>query len=138
MLYLASPYTHPDADVRQARYEAARLATAVLMRSGEPVYSPVVHGHAVASAHEMPTGHDFWMRHCLTMLARADRMAVLMLDGWQESTGVRAEIEQWRKWWRYEPIYLGPDNPPPAHMSLRETVDALRAVWATRDAEVAE
>ena len=98
---------------------------------------PVVHGHAVASAHEMPTGHDFWMRHCLTMLARADRMAVLMLDGWQESTGVRAEIEQWRKWWRYEPIYLGPDNPPPAHMSLRETVDALRAVWAPRAAEVA-
>ena len=32
MIYLASPYTHPDPGVREARFDAACLATVELVR----------------------------------------------------------------------------------------------------------
>ena len=43
-------------------------------------------------AFALPTGWDFWERIDRAYLARCDEVVVLMLDGWQESTGVRAEI----------------------------------------------
>ena len=96
MIYLASPYSHPDPAVMQRRFEDVRAVTAALLRRGEIVYSPIVHGHAIATAHELPTDHDFWLRHCFAMLERADNLHVLMLDGWKESKGVQAEIDWWK------------------------------------------
>ncbi len=43
MIYLASPYTHVDAAVRESRFDAACLATSTLMRAGLTVYAPIVH-----------------------------------------------------------------------------------------------
>ncbi len=45
MIYLASPYTHVDAAVRESRFDAACLAMSTLMRAGLSVYSPIVHSH---------------------------------------------------------------------------------------------
>jgi len=55
------------------------------------VFSPIVHSHPLV-AFSLPTGWDFWERIDRAYLARCDELVVLMLDGWQESTGVRAEI----------------------------------------------
>ena len=92
-MYLASPYSHPDPAVRQARYRAACQATAELMRHGLNVLSPIIHSHPLAEL-GLPTNWDFWQQidqgHCLL---RCDELLVLMLDGWRESRGVTAEIE---------------------------------------------
>lgn len=96
MIYLASPYTHPDPAVMQRRFEDARAATAALLSRGEIVYSPIVHGHAIAIAHDLPKDWGFWQRHCFAMLERADNLYVLMLDGWEQSRGVRAELDWWK------------------------------------------
>jgi Domain of unknown function (DUF1937) len=45
MIYLASPYSHPDPVVREARFDAACRATVDLIRTGQPVFAPVVMGH---------------------------------------------------------------------------------------------
>ena len=55
------------------------------------MFSPIVHSHPLV-AFSLPTGWDFWERIDRAYLARCDELVVLMLDGWQESTGVRAEI----------------------------------------------
>jgi nucleoside 2-deoxyribosyltransferase len=91
MIYLASPYSHADPAVREARYQAACRATAVLLKAVFVVFSPIVHSHPLVEF-ELPTGWDFWERIDRAYLARCDEVVVLMLDGWRESTGVRPEI----------------------------------------------
>ena len=94
MIFLSSPYSDPDPDVRQQRFVAACHATANLILAGEVVYSPIVHGHALVETVGMQDmEHADWMHQCLSVLARADAVAVLMLDGWRESSGVRQEID---------------------------------------------
>jgi hypothetical protein len=91
MIYLASPYSHADPSVREARYQAACRTTAALLKAGLVVFSPIVHSHPLV-AFDLPTGWDFWELIDRAYLARCDEVVVLMLDGWQQSVGVREEI----------------------------------------------
>jgi hypothetical protein len=90
-IYLASPYSHPDPGIREQRFEAACLATAELVRRGTVVFSPIVHGHPLVRF-GLPTTWEYWSRFDHEYLRRCDRMIVLMLDSWQDSRGVQAEI----------------------------------------------
>ena len=91
MIYLASPYTHPDTVVRQQRFEAVCRAAAELMRRGEIVFSPIAHSHPIA-AFGLPTHWEFWETVDREHLKRCNELVVLMLDGWKTSRGVQAEI----------------------------------------------
>ncbi len=91
MIYLASPYSHPDAAVRQARFEAACHAAAELIRRGHVVFSPIAHSHCIAQ-HGLPADWGYWERHDRRLLAACDELWVLKLEGWQHSRGVQAEI----------------------------------------------
>ena len=93
MIYLASPYSHDDPAVRLERFEAVCRFAAGLMRSGLVVFSPIAHTHPIAISEDgLPKGWEFWERFDREFLEAADSMVVLMLDGWEESVGVQAEI----------------------------------------------
>ena len=92
MIYLASPYSHPDPQVREARFNVACRATAELVLAGRAVFSPVVHGHPLVRF-GLPTDWAYWRRFDTEHLKRCDEVLVLQIDGWRESVGVRAEIE---------------------------------------------
>jgi len=92
MIYLCSPYSHPDPSVREARFDAACLATVELMRAGHVVFSPIVHGHPLVRF-DLPIEWDYWERIDREHLRKCDEVVVLMLDGWRESRGVQAEID---------------------------------------------
>lgn len=91
MIYLASPYTHPDPAVRQERFEAACRAAAALMRRGRICFSPIAHSHPLCQ-YGLPGDWEFWQRQDLEFLAACDEVVVLKLDGWQHSRGIQAEI----------------------------------------------
>jgi len=91
-IYLASPYAHADAEVREARYRAARECAIRFMRQGLCLYAPIVHNHPLAS--ELPADHEYWMKMDLPILRRADELWVLKIDGWQQSRGVAREIKE--------------------------------------------
>lgn len=91
-IYLASPYSHSNPAVREARFQAACRATAELMRAGHVVLSPIVLTHPL-TAFGLPTDWSYWERCDSELLRRCDELAVLMLDGWQRSVGVKAEIK---------------------------------------------
>lgn len=91
MIYLATPYSHPEPSVREQRFRAVCQAAARLMQNGEVVFSPIAHGHPIA-AYGLPTDWRFGERFDREQLARCDDVVVLMLDGWEESKGVQAEI----------------------------------------------
>jgi Domain of unknown function (DUF1937) len=89
--YLASPYSHADPAVRQARFEAACRAAAELIRQGLTIYSPIAHSHAICQC-GVPLDWQFWQAHDLAFLAMCNEVMVLKLDGWAQSVGVQAEI----------------------------------------------
>ena len=91
MIYLASPYSHPEAEVRQRRFDAACRAAAALICQGQTVFSPIAHSHNIC-CYGAPSDWRFWQRHDLTFLAMCDEVVVLKLDGWEQSVGVQAEI----------------------------------------------
>lgn len=91
MIYLASPYTHPDPAVREQRYRAACRVTASLIEAGDIVFSPIVHSHPMAD-YGLPSTWGFWRRQDQAFLERCDEVVVLTLDGWGESAGVQGEI----------------------------------------------
>ncbi len=91
MIYLASPYSHPDTAVREQRFRAACHAAVALLHAGRVVFSPIAHSHPLAQ-HGLPGNWHFWERYDRAFLERCDEVMVLMLDGWQESVGVQAEI----------------------------------------------
>jgi len=93
MIYLASPYSHPDPEVKVQRYDEACLATAALMREGKVVFCPIAHCHSIATHSDLPTDWNFWSTYDLEILSHCDQLYVLMLDGWLTSTGVNAEID---------------------------------------------
>ena len=91
MIYLASPYSHPDAAVREQRFHAVCRMAAALMQQGHVVFAPIVHGHPLVG-HGLPTDWLFWEQYDREHLRRCDELMVLRLDGWRESVGVAAEI----------------------------------------------
>ena len=93
-MYLASPYSHPDPFIREFRYLAAMRELTRLLKDGVHVYSPIVHCHELAKIADMPRAADFWERYNFTMLAAAEQLWVLMIDGWQESKGIAGEIAE--------------------------------------------
>lgn len=93
MIYLASPYTHANASVRQHRYIQAIHAVATYAKRGENCYSPVVHFHMAALIHELPGDFHFWQEINYAMIDRCDSLVVLKINGWDTSFGVMKEIE---------------------------------------------
>mgnify|MGYP002782450901 CR=1 FL=1 len=92
MIYLASPYAHPDPRVRERRFQEACRASAALLRAGVVVFSPIAHSHPIAN-YGLPTDWEFWSQVDREYLARCDLLAVLTIPGWRESVGVQAELQ---------------------------------------------
>lgn len=94
-IYLASPYSHELASVRDERYIAACKKTAQYANKGIAVFAPIVHSHPVAAymPPEKTMDFDLWMRMDLPLLKNANELHILCLDGWRASRGVTRETE---------------------------------------------
>lgn len=98
LIYLASPYSHPDREVRHARFAQVSQAQAYLTAMGYHIFGPITESHTVQQEAaelgiEMSGGWDFWKDHDELMLQKCDELWVLQLDGWDKSVGVLAEID---------------------------------------------
>lgn len=94
-IYLAQPYYHTSALIKQLRYEVARDWLAETYKSdglADVYYAPIVHHHDMAVACGLPEDWDFWKRLDLTMLRSAKALAFIEIPGWEESRGLSAEI----------------------------------------------
>ncbi len=92
-IYLATPYSHKDPKIMQTRFELVNKVAGDLIRHGYIVFSPISHNHVIVKAGNLPTGWDFWLEYDKTFIEWADKVYVLMQDGWKDSVGVNTEIE---------------------------------------------
>lgn len=93
LIYLASPYSHPDPAVQEQRFEAVAREAARMMAEGQFVYSPIAHTHPIAKFGELPKGFDFWEAYDAHLISLCTELVVLKLEGWDQSKGVAAEIK---------------------------------------------
>lgn len=125
LVYLASPYTHKDAEVKEARYSHAAKATAWLIQcTAWNVFSPIVHSHPLAVIGGLRGDWSFWKTLDEQYLSVTWAVVVLCLPGWRESTGVTAELEIARK--NNTPIlYLEEWGPQNFRLSKEQPCDSL-------------
>lgn len=93
MIYLASPYSHPNSSIRSYRFIQARRFVGQRMQLGEHVFSPIAYCHPIAEQYGLPLDHLYWMEFNRNFLLASSKMYVLMLDGWKDSPGVQDEID---------------------------------------------
>ena len=92
-VYLASPYTHPDPEVKHLRFVQASQAAAVMMKRGCVVFGPIAMTHPMALYGDVQGAWETWKRFDEVFVKLCNELWVLMLDGWDRSTGVGAEIQ---------------------------------------------
>lgn len=93
IIYLASPYTHIQPEVREERYQLTMAAVAHhLPRERHAIFSPIVYCHEMAKQFNLPTDFLFWETFNFRMLSQCACLWVLQLPGWEESAGVQGEI----------------------------------------------
>lgn len=90
--YLASPYTHPSALVREQRYRDLQHFAGQLMTMGYYVYAPILNTHPVAFQYSLPMEFEWWEGFNRAFIERSAGIIVADMDGWRESRGVAHEI----------------------------------------------
>jgi nucleoside 2-deoxyribosyltransferase len=110
VIYLASPYSHPEPCVREERFHAVCRKAAELIREGMIVFCPIAHSHPM-TAFGLPVDWDYWEAFDRIFLEHCSEVWVLMLDGWRESKGVAAEVGIARELGK-PVVYVDPDQMP--------------------------
>lgn len=105
LYYLASPYTHKHKKIKKVRADLATEAAVKLFKD-EQVYtfSPIGY-NSHWETYMLPGDWNFWESFDKCFIDHCDAVIVLMLDGWDVSVGVTAEI-QYAKELNKEILYL--------------------------------
>lgn len=77
----------------EQRYHSVMSYCVKLMNEGKVPYSPIVYCHEMARLYKLPTDAQFWWKFNETMLLRANVLQVYKLAGWENSVGIRMELD---------------------------------------------
>lgn len=97
MIYVSSPFSHPNEEIRKYRYLMVCRYVANLLENGFRAFSPIAHSEGLTMACPWLTRtFGFWKDLDLDMVRRSDSIHVLKLDGYRQSIGVQSEIAEAR------------------------------------------
>lgn len=108
MIYLASPYSHPDWVIRVRRFLAARDFTYAQIAEGNIIFSPIVYCHQFAQDLSAPFDAKAWQSFNLSIFKHCTELWLLHVEGWKESAGVMME----RTWAETKGIPIRHKEPP--------------------------
>lgn len=93
LYYLASPYTHEDPFIKEARFNIICNVAARLMRVYNfHLFVPIAMSHPIQLIGGCAGSWAYWEEYDKLILARCDELLVVTMDGWESSIGVIAEI----------------------------------------------
>lgn len=97
IVYFASPLLHEDERIMQGRYLDMVYAMAHANDEQDKIipFSPIVNTYQVGK--EMKNKNHDWYTDDLHYLQRFDGMGIVQLDGWQESKGIKIELDYCKK-----------------------------------------
>ena len=92
LIFISTPYSHPDKLVQIERFETTSQLVATLLNQGKFPISPIVHGHPTTQ-YGVRGDWQFWSDYCHEFIKACKMVFVGDLEGWEQSTGVQAEVE---------------------------------------------
>lgn len=93
MIYVASPFSHPDKRVKFNRVcETARLMAKLQPQHEEPLYSPILHWYMASRLCALPDDAAYWESLNTQLIKASSAVIVLTIAGWKSSIGVKQEI----------------------------------------------
>lgn len=95
-IFLACPYSHADANVVQQRFIACNDVAAAIVRAGNAVFSQVSMSHPInlcLQGLDKTAIGKLWAPIDALFMAAMDELIVLDLPGWQESGGIKREMD---------------------------------------------
>lgn len=92
-IFISVPYNGPTEEIKLARVHLTKLYFISVLKAGNCPVSPIVTGHQLVEEFNLMGDLATWIDYCKKELMSCDEMVVLQLDGWDESPGVKAEIE---------------------------------------------
>ena len=92
-IYLATPITHSNSKISQARFATAMLASRRLIKLHHPIICPATFVAPLVGARAA----DYWYEYTARLLYLCNELWVLPQPGWDTSKGVRSEIRIARK-----------------------------------------
>jgi hypothetical protein len=90
-IYLATPYSCKQENIRADRAKFATQVAGRLISAGLIVFSPITHGHAIATECASPGDYEYWKKSAEAFVAWCTDLYVICVPGWRESAGVGAE-----------------------------------------------
>jgi hypothetical protein len=114
MIYLASPYSHPDEWERHRRFIAAREFCYYQTQMGVAIFSPIVYGHQFSRDFDAPYTFEPYIDFNCAMLELCSELWVLLYPHWDKSRGIAYELDFAAK--RNIPVTY---KEVPPHVSLR-------------------
>lgn len=91
MKYISAPYS--NATDKDERMSMVSTYSANCLKRNEFVICPLTMGHNfIKTGVQLPFDSNWWLGWCFAILSKCTQMDVLMIPGWEESTGVMAEI----------------------------------------------
>lgn len=92
MIYVAAPYSSRVSSVVEQRLGQTRTFTDILLAKGLCAFSPVCYLHGVAQRMNLETDAATWINFNMQMLRHAEACYLLCLHGWEQSDGVKVEL----------------------------------------------
>ena len=92
-IYLASPYSDSSPLVRIIRHAQVEWAVYHILIKGIVAYSPIVYFHPIAYKYDLDLDNSYWSQFNKTFIRACSELWVLMLDGWEDSAGIKEELE---------------------------------------------
>jgi hypothetical protein len=92
-IFIAGPYNHADSEIMANRLEEIRKYCVLQFKNGNIPISALLMGLSFASSGDLPTDTETWLNFCKEILSVCDELHVLMVDGWDKSSGVANEVK---------------------------------------------
>lgn len=108
-IYLATPYSKYK-DGQEVANKLASFYAGEIIKEGLPVFCPISHSHAISVNSDLAAkDHSIWMPLDFAFTEAAFAMVVCMMSGWDDSYGIKKEIEYFKAHnkpiYYWEPIY---------------------------------
>lgn len=93
IIYVLSPYRHKDPEVVAKRVEECEKYCAYLFNCGFFPICTTSSGHHLVEKFDVTDDFEIWRDNCHTFIVIAAEVHILTQDGWEQSAGLREEIQ---------------------------------------------
>lgn len=92
LVYVASPYSHHEESIRNQRYDEVTKVVAKLCDLDVFTIPPITFNVPLAPyIASKDTTWEYWKEYDKRLIDACDELWIVMIPGWQDSIGVRAE-----------------------------------------------